>query len=163
MVAAILEYPLDLAKVRLQSQSLFETNSAPLRFNGPWDCLVKTWKCEGVRGLYRVRLLPSRIRDVALMMVVGITRPRSRGYGRDSCYFFFLLIFQESYPGRLQYGQRSAVIDTPTGSCGGRRRLCYQLRYVRVKFLALKHFLREFRLCHFVFCLFGDSFRAEHP
>ena len=60
MVAAILEYPLDLAKVRLQSQLLFNTNSAPF-FNGPWDCLVKTWKYEGVRGLYRVRLSPSQV------------------------------------------------------------------------------------------------------
>ncbi|KAF8345379.1 mitochondrial carrier [Amanita rubescens] len=58
MVAATLEYPFDLAKVRLQSQLLFETNSAPLRFNGPWDCLVKTWKYEGVRGLYRGLPIP---------------------------------------------------------------------------------------------------------
>ncbi|KAF8626959.1 hypothetical protein AX15_004614 [Amanita polypyramis BW_CC] len=53
MTSAVLEYPLDLAKVRLQAQLLYKANSVPLRFNGPWDCLVKTWKHEGVRGLYR--------------------------------------------------------------------------------------------------------------
>ncbi|KAK2461013.1 hypothetical protein APHAL10511_006954 [Amanita phalloides] len=53
MVAAVLEYPLDLAKVRLQAQLLFKGDSGPFRFNGPWHCLVQTWKYEGIRGLYR--------------------------------------------------------------------------------------------------------------
>ena len=50
MVAEVLEYPFDLAKVRLQSQVLDST----ARFNGPLDCLVQTWRSEGIRGLYRV-------------------------------------------------------------------------------------------------------------
>lgn len=50
MVAEIFEYPLDLAKVRLQSQVLDST----ARFSGPLDCLVRTWQDEGFRGLYRV-------------------------------------------------------------------------------------------------------------
>lgn len=53
MIAATMEYPLDLAKVRLQAQLLYHTNTTPLRFNGPWHCLIQTWKNEGVRGLYR--------------------------------------------------------------------------------------------------------------
>lgn len=49
MVSKVFEHPFDLTKVRLQSQVLDTT----ARFNGPIDCLVKTWKNEGVRGLYR--------------------------------------------------------------------------------------------------------------
>lgn len=50
MVAEVFEYPFDLAKVRLQSQVLYNTAS----FGGPMDCLMQTWRDEGVRGLYRV-------------------------------------------------------------------------------------------------------------
>ena len=46
------EHPFDLTKVRLQSQVL----DATARFNGPLDCLMQTWRKEGVAGLYRVRL-----------------------------------------------------------------------------------------------------------
>ena len=55
MVSEILEYPFDLAKVRLQAQLIASgpTNNA-LRFDGPLDCLMQTWRDEGVRGLYRV-------------------------------------------------------------------------------------------------------------
>lgn len=49
MVAEVFEYPLDLAKVRLQSQVL----DTATRFGGPLDCLVQTWRNEGMRGLYR--------------------------------------------------------------------------------------------------------------
>ncbi|PFH46793.1 hypothetical protein AMATHDRAFT_153812 [Amanita thiersii Skay4041] len=49
MVSKVFEHPFDLTKVRLQAQVL----DATARFNGPIDCLVKTWKYEGVRGLYR--------------------------------------------------------------------------------------------------------------
>lgn len=49
MVSKVFEHPFDLTKVRLQSQVLDTT----ARFNGPIDCLVKTWKNEGLRGLYR--------------------------------------------------------------------------------------------------------------
>jgi ornithine carrier protein len=51
MVSKVFEHPFDLTKVRLQSQVLDST----ARFNGPIDCLVKTWRREGVKGLYRVR------------------------------------------------------------------------------------------------------------
>ena len=55
MASKVFEHPFDLAKVRLQSQVL---DDAP-RFKGPIDCLTKTWKHEGIRGLYRVRPLGS--------------------------------------------------------------------------------------------------------
>lgn len=50
MVSKVFEHPFDLTKVRLQSQVL----EATARFNGPVDCLRKTWMNEGIRGLYRV-------------------------------------------------------------------------------------------------------------
>ncbi|KAI0659284.1 mitochondrial carrier [Cubamyces menziesii] len=49
IASKVFEHPFDLTKVRLQSQVL----DAEARFSGPIDCLVKTWRKEGVRGLYR--------------------------------------------------------------------------------------------------------------
>ncbi|KAF9443495.1 mitochondrial carrier [Macrolepiota fuliginosa MF-IS2] len=49
MVSKVFEHPFDLTKVRLQAQVL----DATARFNGPLDCLYKTWRYEGFRGLYR--------------------------------------------------------------------------------------------------------------
>lgn len=52
MVSKVFEHPFDLVKVRLQSQPLNE----PSKYSGPLDCLLKTFKGEGIRGLYRVQL-----------------------------------------------------------------------------------------------------------
>jgi len=49
MVSKVFEHPFDLCKVRLQAQVLDEKPT----FKGPIDCLYKTYKNEGVRGLYR--------------------------------------------------------------------------------------------------------------
>ncbi|KAK7023970.1 mitochondrial carrier domain-containing protein [Favolaschia claudopus] len=49
IASKIFEHPFDLTKVRLQSQVL----DAEARFSGPIDCLTKTWRNEGIRGLYR--------------------------------------------------------------------------------------------------------------
>ncbi|KAJ6571819.1 mitochondrial carrier domain-containing protein [Mycena capillaripes] len=49
IASKIFEHPFDLTKVRLQAQVL----DAEARFSGPIDCLTKTWKNEGIRGLYR--------------------------------------------------------------------------------------------------------------
>ncbi|KIM33867.1 hypothetical protein M408DRAFT_325442 [Serendipita vermifera MAFF 305830] len=49
MASKLLEHPFDLTKVRLQAQVLDDHK----RFSGPIDCLTKTWKNEGIRGLYR--------------------------------------------------------------------------------------------------------------
>jgi hypothetical protein len=54
MVSKVFEHPFDLTKVRLQAQVL----DSSARFNGPLDCLYKTWKYEGFRGLYRVSITP---------------------------------------------------------------------------------------------------------
>ncbi|KAH6900938.1 L-ornithine transporter [Coprinopsis sp. MPI-PUGE-AT-0042] len=53
MVSEVFEYPFDLAKVRLQAQLLSPGPSDGLKFRGPMDCLMQTWKDEGVRGFYR--------------------------------------------------------------------------------------------------------------
>lgn len=53
MVSKVFEHPFDLTKVRLQSQVL----DSEARFNGPLDCLMQTFRKEGIRGLYRVRRL----------------------------------------------------------------------------------------------------------
>lgn len=55
IVSKVFEHPFDLTKVRLQAQVL----DATARFRGPLDCLVRTFRSEGVRGLYRVCLLSS--------------------------------------------------------------------------------------------------------
>lgn len=52
IASKFLEHPFDLTKVRLQAQVL----DASARFKGPLDCLSQTFKKEGIRGLYRVRL-----------------------------------------------------------------------------------------------------------
>ncbi|KAJ2917897.1 hypothetical protein MD484_g2521, partial [Candolleomyces efflorescens] len=49
MISKVFEHPFDLTKVRLQSQVLEGT----VRFNGPIDCLTKTFRNEGFLGLYR--------------------------------------------------------------------------------------------------------------
>ncbi|CAE6405647.1 unnamed protein product [Rhizoctonia solani] len=54
MVSKVFEHPFDLCKVRLQAQVLDTT----ARFAGPIDCLYKTWKFEGIRGLYRGLPMP---------------------------------------------------------------------------------------------------------
>ena len=58
MVSKVFEHPFDLCKVRLQTQVLDHT----ARFAGPLDCLSQTWRNEGIRGLYRVRLNLARHR-----------------------------------------------------------------------------------------------------
>jgi len=55
MASKVFEHPFDLTKVRLQSQVL----DATARFKGPIDCLSRTFRDEGVRGLYRVRRFTS--------------------------------------------------------------------------------------------------------
>ncbi|KAF8886507.1 mitochondrial carrier domain-containing protein [Infundibulicybe gibba] len=49
IASKVFEHPFDLTKVRLQAQVLEST----ARFSGPIDCLNKTWRNEGFRGLYR--------------------------------------------------------------------------------------------------------------
>ncbi|KAK4051327.1 mitochondrial ornithine carrier protein [Microbotryomycetes sp. JL201] len=54
IVSKLFEHPFDLVKVRLQSQPLDQ----PLKFKGPWDCMVKTFQKEGLSGLWRGVSMP---------------------------------------------------------------------------------------------------------
>ncbi|KAL8292212.1 hypothetical protein RQP46_001678 [Phenoliferia psychrophenolica] len=54
IVSKLVEHPLDLVKVRLQSQPLDQ----PLKFNGPVDCMIQTFKGEGIKGLWRGVSMP---------------------------------------------------------------------------------------------------------
>ncbi len=56
ILSKVFEHPFDLTKVRLQSQVL----DKQARFSGPLDCLAQTWRKEGIRGLYRVRVYGRR-------------------------------------------------------------------------------------------------------
>ncbi|BGP25291.1 mitochondrial carrier protein, amino-acid transporter arg-13 [Rhodotorula toruloides] len=54
IVSKLFEHPFDLTKVRLQSQPL----DRPLRFTGPWDCIVQTYRNEGVPAFWRGVSMP---------------------------------------------------------------------------------------------------------
>ncbi|CCL99790.1 uncharacterized protein FIBRA_01812 [Fibroporia radiculosa] len=69
------EHPFDLTKVRLQSQVLDKT----ARFNGPIDCLVQTWRKEGIRGLYR-----------------GLPAPIVGAMAENACLFWTYTEFQNT-------------------------------------------------------------------
>ncbi|KAF8067661.1 mitochondrial carrier [Lyophyllum atratum] len=70
MVSKVFEHPFDLTKVRLQAQVL----DSSARFSGPIDCLRKTWKNEGVRGLYRglpAPIVGAMVENASLFLVYG--------------------------------------------------------------------------------------------
>ncbi|KAI9023234.1 mitochondrial carrier domain-containing protein [Hyaloraphidium curvatum] len=49
-LASMFTYPAYLIRVRLQAQG---TPSHPQRYSGVMDCILRTWKKEGIWGLYR--------------------------------------------------------------------------------------------------------------
>ena len=87
MASKVFEHPFDLTKVRLQSQVL----DATARFSGPIDCLVQTWRKEGIRGLYRVR---GRFFCSGFNIdgrLAGLASSHSRSYGRECVHVLELL------------------------------------------------------------------------
>ncbi|KPV77631.1 uncharacterized protein RHOBADRAFT_51459 [Rhodotorula graminis WP1] len=54
IVSKLFEHPLDLTKVRLQSQPL----DRAARYSGPWDCIVQTYRNEGVKAFWRGVSMP---------------------------------------------------------------------------------------------------------
>ncbi|KAK4693106.1 hypothetical protein P7C70_g8992, partial [Phenoliferia sp. Uapishka_3] len=54
IVSKLVEHPLDLVKVRLQSQPL----DRPFKYTGPLDCFFQTLKSEGLKGLWRGVSMP---------------------------------------------------------------------------------------------------------
>ncbi|VDD75465.1 unnamed protein product [Mesocestoides corti] len=56
MITKCLVYPMDVAKKRLQVQGFEEARSTfgrPLVVQGLRDCIVKTWKHEGLKGIFK--------------------------------------------------------------------------------------------------------------
>lgn len=125
MVSKVFEHPFDLCKVRLQTQVLDQM----ARFNGPIDCLTKTWRDEGFRGLYRVRIwslcgrgLAQILKDYMrwlFFMVIGFTSTDRGGDGRE---FVSLSIIQRT-PESCSMDQpyTSTPRSEPSSSDFGRR------------------------------------------
>ncbi|KAF8189859.1 mitochondrial carrier domain-containing protein [Mycena galopus ATCC 62051] len=83
----VIEYPADLAKVRLQAQLLTPPTDERQRFKGPVDCLKKTWQNEGFRGLYRGLPAPvagSMIETAALFLSYSYFQNLIRTYWSNS-------------------------------------------------------------------------------
>lgn len=111
MVSEVFEYPFDLAKVRLQSQLLSPTGSdGQPRFKGPMDCLMQTWRDEGVKGLYRV----SDVYFLSVSMLTVLSGPSSascRINGRDCSALCRVYVSPECHTWLLQiFGH----VDHPT-------------------------------------------------
>lgn len=142
------EYPFDLCKVRLQTQVLDQT----ARFSGPIDCLTKTWKYEGFRGLYRVRMYPlcdgGAIRVLKDYMrplffaVVGFTSTNS---GSDDREFVPLSIIQGiTEPHPLDEPYTSPSGSEPLASDFGRLRCWCRYEFFPVSsFLSSENFPRK--------------------
>ncbi|KAF8999112.1 mitochondrial carrier domain-containing protein [Cyathus striatus] len=87
MVSEIFEYPFDLAKVRLQAQLLAPGRNTLKRFNGPLDCLMQTWRDEGIRGMYRglpAPIVGSMAETAALFVSYGYFQHVVRNYWPSS-------------------------------------------------------------------------------
>lgn len=101
MVSKVFEHPFDLTKVRLQAQVL----DSAARFNGPIDCLYKTWKYEGFRGLYRVSRCTSPLPSFRCShepLVKGLPAPVAGAMAENASLF-------------LSYRELQNVIKTLTG------------------------------------------------
>ncbi len=128
VAAKFFEHPFDLTKVRLQSQVL----DAQARFSGPIDCLVQTWRKEGVCGLYRVRrsLYVHREECGAEKVRTGPTGTNRRRDGGE----------RVAVLGVYGTATRDAVVDghanqpvalaRPARACGRRRGYPHQFRPV---------------------------------
>jgi ornithine carrier protein len=71
VIGKYIEYPFDTVKVRLQSQP----HHLPLLYTGPLDCFKKSYRQDGIRGIYR-----------------GISAPLVGAAVETSCLFFSVSI-----------------------------------------------------------------------
>ncbi|XP_072402555.1 congested-like trachea protein [Diabrotica undecimpunctata] len=85
----VVGHPLDTIKVRLQTMPIPQAGQSPL-YSGTWDCLQKTVRHEGVRGLYKGMGAP-------LVGVAPIFAISFMGYGVGK------KVFGPSDGGRLTY------------------------------------------------------------
>jgi ornithine carrier protein len=89
VIGKYIEYPFDTVKVRLQSQP----HHLPLQYTGPLDCFKKSYRQDGVRGIYR-----------------GISAPLVGAAVETSCLFFSVSILVFSYT--IRAPQTHAVPST---------------------------------------------------
>ena len=128
MVSKVFEHPFDLTKVRLQSQVLDRTT----RFDGPLDCLKKTWQKEGLRGLYRVRISLNFSVHV-LKEVSGFTGTNNRRNGRECFPFLVLCRTAEDHLSHYPSSSRREATPTSSSTCRSRIRGHNQLSPVSHK------------------------------
>lgn len=86
MAGKVIEYPFDTVKVRLQSQP-----HDRILYHGPLDCFRKSFRADGLAGLYR-----------------GISAPMAGAAIENSCLFFSYRIVQDV----LRVGFYSSTTDT---------------------------------------------------
>ncbi|MCJ1337611.1 hypothetical protein MMC09_002893 [Bachmanniomyces sp. S44760] len=98
IVGKTIEYPFDTVKVRLQSQP----NNLPLRYKGPVDCFRKSFRTEGVHGLYR-----------------GISAPLFGAAIETSSLFFSYRLAQKALQATLYTSQADSTLSLGAlVSCG---------------------------------------------
>ncbi|KAJ7207097.1 mitochondrial carrier domain-containing protein [Mycena pura] len=87
IVSEVIEYPTDVAKVRLQAQLLTPPVDESQRFKGPIDCLRQTFRREGLRGLYRglpAPVIGSMVETGALFLSYSYFQILIRAYAFES-------------------------------------------------------------------------------
>ena len=53
VISTSIQYPLELAKTRLQADVKFQSKEQSRQFKGIYDCISKIYDSDGIRGLYR--------------------------------------------------------------------------------------------------------------
>jgi solute carrier family 25 phosphate transporter 23/24/25/41 len=66
-VGASAVYPINLLRTRLQAQG---TSHHPQTYTGMWDVTMKTYKAEGIRGMYR-GLVPNMMKVIPAVSIVS--------------------------------------------------------------------------------------------
>jgi hypothetical protein len=66
-VGASVVYPINLLRTRLQAQG---TSHHPQTYTGMWDVTMKTYKAEGIRGMYR-GLVPNMMKVIPAVSIVS--------------------------------------------------------------------------------------------
>jgi solute carrier family 25 phosphate transporter 23/24/25/41 len=68
-VGASIVYPINLLRTRLQAQG---TSHHPQTYTGMWDVTARTYKSEGIRGMYR-GLVPNMMKVIPAVSIVGVS------------------------------------------------------------------------------------------
>lgn len=99
-------------QVRLQSQPLDQ----PLKFNGPWDCMLQTFKKEGLKGLWRVSAGIAEVAhldsELTLVSLQGVSMPVCGAMAENATLFVVynqsLAFLTRAYPPPAQISTNDA-------------------------------------------------------